>query len=146
MEITRRALIRSASILGYANLALAAPDDPLASWNDGAAKRAVVEFVRATTTQGGPTFVPPAARIVTFDQDGTTWVEHPIYTQVLFAYDRLAAIAPEHPEWKTSQPFQSVLTGDKKAMSSALESTGSSIPAHIARTTNFCHIAFLRTL
>jgi len=74
-----------------------------------------VEFVRATIRSSSQ-FVAPEDRVATFDQDGTTWVEHPIYSQVLFAYDRLAAIAPRHPEWRTTQPFQGVLTGDKDAM------------------------------
>jgi hypothetical protein len=121
MKLTRRDWIKgSAGILGYAGLASAQPHhsahDPLPSWNDGPAKHAVVDFVRTTTDKGSPKFVPLDDRIATFDQDGTTWVEHPIYSQVLFAYNRLAAIAPQHPEWKTTQPFQSVLTGDKKAM------------------------------
>jgi hypothetical protein len=120
MELTRRDLIKgSASILGYASLLSAAPrqspHDPLPSWNEGPAKHAIVDFVRATTDKGSPKFVPLEDRIPTFDQDGTTWAE-PIYSQVLFAYDRLASIATQHQEWKTTQPFQSVLTRDKKAM------------------------------
>jgi phosphoglycolate phosphatase-like HAD superfamily hydrolase len=90
--------------------------DLLPSWNDGPAKRAILEFVRATTTKGSSRFVPPAQRMAVFDQDGTTWVEHPIYSQVLFAYDRVAAIAPEHPEWKKTEPFACVLAKDEQAM------------------------------
>jgi phosphoserine phosphatase len=90
-----------------------AQDDPLPSWNDGAAKTAIMEFVRATTTEGSPDFVSPESRIATFDQDGTLWVEQPLYTQVVFALDRVKALAPEHPEWKTTQPFQAILTDDK---------------------------------
>jgi phosphoserine phosphatase len=117
MKFTRRDLIRgSAGILGYAGLASAQNRDPLPSWNDSAAKQAILEFVRATTNRGSPQFVAPADRIATFDQDGTTWVEHPIYSQVLFAFDRLVAIAPQHPDWRTTQPFQAVLTGDKEAI------------------------------
>jgi hypothetical protein len=91
--------------------------DPLPSWNDGPAKAAIVSFVRVTTDKSNPKFVPPEDRIATFDQDGTTWVEHPAYSQLLFAFDRVATLAPQHPEWKTRQPFQAVLKGDKDAMS-----------------------------
>src|SRR5881409_4086561 len=74
--------------------------DPLASWNDGPAKQAIVEFVRATTTQGSPQFVPPEERIATFDQDGTLWVEHPIYTQVTYCLERVPALVEKKPELK----------------------------------------------
>ncbi len=90
--------------------------DPLPAWNDGAAKQAIVNFVKTTTDPSSPNFVPPEERIATFDQDGTTWVEHPIYTQFIFAFERVGELAPQHPEWKTTQPFQAVLTGDKAAM------------------------------
>src|SRR5204862_8005006 len=88
--------------------------DPLASWNDGPAKQAIVEFVKATTTQGSPQFVPPEERIATFDNDGTLWCEQPMYFQMLFALDRAKALAPQHPEWKTKEPFASLLKGDLK--------------------------------
>ena len=74
-----------------------AQTDSLPSWNDGAAKKAIVEFVQATTTQGGPQFVPPAGRIATFDQDGTLWVEHPMYTQVVYCLERVAAVVKAKP-------------------------------------------------
>jgi hypothetical protein len=90
--------------------------DPLPSWNDGPAKHAIVDFVKATTDKNSPKVVPPEDRIATFDQDGTTWVEHPIYSQVLFAFDRVAEMAPQHPEWKTKMPFKAIVTGDKEAM------------------------------
>ena len=93
-----------------------AQSDPLPSWNAGAARQAILNFVRATTDPSNPSFIPPERRIATFDQDGTTWVEHPMYTQVVFAFDRVVALAPQHPEWKTTQPFQTVLSGDKAAM------------------------------
>jgi phosphoserine phosphatase len=93
-----------------------AAEDPLPSWNDGAAKTAIVEFVNAVTTTGGADFVPPADRIATFDQDGTLWVEHPLYTQAMFALDRVHELAPKHPEWKTKEPFKAVLAGDREAM------------------------------
>jgi hypothetical protein len=95
---------------------LAQAQDPLPAWNDGPAKQAIVNFVKVTTDPASPNFVPPGLRIATFDQDGTTWVEHPMYTQFIFAFERVADLAPQHPEWKTTQPFQAVLTGDKAAM------------------------------
>ncbi len=90
--------------------------DPLPSWNDGPAKKAILEFVRTTTDPSSPKFVPPEARIATFDQDGTTWVSHPMYSQMMFALGRVVALAPQHAEWKTTEPFQSVLADDKAAM------------------------------
>jgi haloacid dehalogenase-like hydrolase len=98
------------------SVASAAAADPLPSWKDGSAKRAILEFVKTTTDKNSSNFVPPEERIATFDQDGTTWVEHPIYSQVLFTFDRVVVLAPQHPEWKTKQPFQAVLAGDKEAM------------------------------
>jgi phosphoserine phosphatase len=93
-----------------------AAEDPLPSWNDGAAKQAIVKFVNAVTTTGGADYVAPADRIATFDQDGTLWVEHPVYTQAMFALDRVHELAPQHPEWKTKEPFKAVLAGNREAM------------------------------
>jgi phosphoglycolate phosphatase-like HAD superfamily hydrolase len=90
--------------------------DPLASWNDGAAKQAIVEFVKATTTQGSPQFVPPEARVATFDQDGTLWVEHPMYTQVVYCLERVPALIKTRPELKNKEPFKTVLSGNRQAM------------------------------
>jgi phosphoserine phosphatase len=95
-----------------ANIAQAA--DALPSWRDGAAKRAIVGFVVKVTKKGGPEFVPPAARIATFDNDGTLWAEQPMYFQLAFALDRVKALAPQHPEWKDKEPFASLLNGDVK--------------------------------
>jgi phosphoserine phosphatase len=86
--------------------------DALPSWNDGAAKAAIVAFVQATTDPASPQFVPEKHRIATFDQDGTLWVEHPMFTQLAFALDRLLQLAPQHPEWKSTEPFKSALTAD----------------------------------
>ena len=123
-SINRRGLFRCAvtalAILA-APMALQAQDDPLPSWNNGAAKQAILDFVVETTTEGGANFVAPEDRIATFDQDGTTWVEHPLYGQGLFALDRLAEMAPQHPEWKDTEPFKSVLTGDHAAMAKFTE-------------------------
>jgi phosphoglycolate phosphatase-like HAD superfamily hydrolase len=90
--------------------------DPLPSWNDGAARKAILEFVRVTTDKASPKYVPPAQRVVTFDQDGTLWVEHPIYTQVLYCLDRVPAVVKEKPELRDQEPFKTVLSGDRKAI------------------------------
>jgi phosphoglycolate phosphatase-like HAD superfamily hydrolase len=89
--------------------------EPLPAWSDGASKRAIVSFVQRVTTPGTPDYVPPAERIVVFDNDGTLWSEQPVYFQALFVADRVRALAPQHPEWKTKEPFASVLKGDFKA-------------------------------
>jgi phosphoglycolate phosphatase-like HAD superfamily hydrolase len=90
--------------------------DALSLWNDGAVKRSIVAFVEAVTKAGGPSFVAPAERVATFDNDGTLWAEQPLYFQLAFALDRVKALAPQHPEWKTREPFASVLRGDLKAL------------------------------
>jgi len=90
--------------------------DPLPSWNDRAPKKAIVEFVGKVTKAGGPDFVPPAERIATFDNDGTLWAEQPLYFQFLFALDRVKALAPQHPEWQTKEPFASILKGDMQSL------------------------------
>lgn len=93
--------------------------DPLSSWNDGPAKQAIVEFVKATTTQGGPQFVAPEARIATFDQDGTLWLEHPMYTQVMYCLERVPDLVKAKAELKNKPPFNTVLQllhGDSTAM------------------------------
>jgi phosphoglycolate phosphatase-like HAD superfamily hydrolase len=94
----------------------AADADPLPSWNDGAAKKAIVEFVQTTTTQGSPKFVPPAERIATFDQDGTLWVEHPMYAQAVYCLERVPAVVKAKPELANVEPFKTVLSGDREAM------------------------------
>ena len=90
--------------------------DPLPSWNDGAAKEAILRFVRATTDQSSPGFVPPEARIATFDQDGTLWVEHPIYTQVVCCLERVPVVVSRRPELANVEPFKTVLSGNREAM------------------------------
>jgi phosphoglycolate phosphatase-like HAD superfamily hydrolase len=96
--------------------AVAVAKDHLPSWNDGPTKQAITEFVRAVTEKNGKDYVEPAERIAVFDNDGTLWVEYPMYTQALFAFDRVKKLAPQHPEWKTQQPFKGVLEGDMKAV------------------------------
>ena len=90
--------------------------DTLPSWNDGPAKQAIVDFVKATTDPSSPNFVPPEARIATFDQDGTLWVEHPIYSQVVYCLDRVPALVKAKPELAEIEPFKTVLSGDREAM------------------------------
>ena len=97
-------------------LQLRAQNDPLPSWNDTAPKRAIVAFVDKVTKEGSPDFVPVSDRIATFDNDGTLWVEQPMYVQLRFALDRVKELAPQHPEWKTTQPFKGALDGDMKAV------------------------------
>jgi hypothetical protein len=87
---------------------------PLPSWNDGAAKKSIIDFVEKVTREGSPDFVPPNERIATFDNDGTLWCEKPLPVQLFFALDRVKALAPQHPEWKTKEPFASILKGDLK--------------------------------
>jgi len=89
--------------------------DPLPSWNDGATKQSIVDFVAKVTKEGSPDFVPVAERIATFDNDGTLWCEQPMYFQLIFALDRVKALAPQHPEWKNKEPFASLLKGDVKS-------------------------------
>ena len=93
-----------------------AQSDPLPSWNDGAAKKSITDFVARATTPGGEDFVAPAERIATFDNDGTLWAEQPAYFQLLFAIDRVKALAPQHPEWKDTQPYKAVLDDDLQAL------------------------------
>jgi phosphoserine phosphatase len=95
--------------------------DPLPSWNQTASKAAIVEFVGAVTDKNGKDYVEASERIAVFDNDGTLWVEQPMYTQVLFAFDRVKELAPQHPEWKTTQPFKAVLDNDVKALAASGE-------------------------
>ena len=103
----------------WAAAATGAAQQPMPSWNDGPAKTAIIDFVRNVTQQGSRNFVPPAERIATFDNDGTLWSEQPVYFQLAFALDRVKALAPQHPEWKTTQPFKAVLDGDMHALAAS---------------------------
>ena len=94
----------------------AALADPLPSWNEGTAKKAIIEFVRIVTDKSSPSYVPPDDRIATFDNDGTLWAEQPSPFQSFFAFDRVKALAPQHPEWKEKQPFKAVIENDKEAL------------------------------
>ncbi|MFZ3357535.1 MAG: HAD family hydrolase [Xanthobacteraceae bacterium] len=90
--------------------------DPLPSWSDGAAKQSITGFVARVTAPGSPDFVPVEARIATFDNDGTLWTEQPFYFELAFAFDRIKAMAPQHPEWKTKQPFKALIDKDMPAL------------------------------
>ncbi len=114
-------------LLGSVVFALAAAvaraQAPLPSWQDGPAKQAITSFVAKVTKVGSPDFVPPAERIATFDNDGTLWAEQPMYVQLAFALDRVKVLAPQHPEWKTQEPFASLLKGDtKRALAGGVQS------------------------
>src|SRR4051794_30513722 len=117
-SITRRSLgvalsaVAASGVVGLPRRSAADSAPALPSWNDGPAKRAILDFVQRVTTSGGPDFVAPEDRIATFDQAGTLWVEHPLYGQAMFALDRVRTLAPEHPEWKSRDPFAAVLSGD----------------------------------
>src|SRR5262249_34070102 len=92
-------------------------EDPLSSWNDGPTKKAIVEFVKATTEPSSPKFVPAEQRIATFDQDGTLWVEHPMYAQVMYCFDRVPAVVKAKPELADVEPFKTVMSGNREAIS-----------------------------
>ena len=124
--------------LAIGGLATAQTADPLPSWNDGKAKQSIINFVTSVTNQGSPDFVPVGERIATFDNDGTLWVEQPMYSQLLFAIDRIKVLAPEHPEWKTKEPFASLLKGDVEgALAGGMKSVGEIVMAtHAGMTTD----------
>jgi phosphoserine phosphatase len=127
LSLDRRSLLSAAAVLpliaasaGVAGRARAA-DDPLPSWNDTGPKAAIRDFVEKVTKEGSPDFVPEALRIAVFDNDGTLWVEQPMYTQLAFALDRVKQEAPSHPEWKDTQPFKAALEGDMKTLAASGE-------------------------
>src|SRR5271163_393065 len=116
MLIAATVAAASAATLSSTETKAQTPTTALALWNDGPAKQAILDFVHATTDQSSKDFVPPEDRIATFDQDGTLWVEHPNYSQAMFALDRMHAMAPQHPEWQSHEPFKAVLANDQAAM------------------------------
>jgi haloacid dehalogenase-like hydrolase len=118
--------------------------DPLPSWNEGAAKQAILDFVAEVTDRASEQFVPEADRIATFDNDGTLWVEQPLYTQLVFAFDQIKAMAPDHPEWQSQQPYAAILADDQEAMSAFSEHDVAAIVAatHAGMTTD----AFAQTV
>src|SRR5262245_36959822 len=106
--------------LAFAILLLTIPTlaqtDPLQSWNETPPKQAIVAFISKVTREGGAEYVPPPERIAVFDNDGTLWAEQPIYFQLQFVIDRVKALAPQHPEWASKEPFSSLLKGDLKGV------------------------------
>jgi hypothetical protein len=90
--------------------------DPLPSWNEGTAKKAIIDFINKTTKEGSADFIPVSDRIACFDNDGTLWSEQPLYFQFVFALDRVKTLASQHPEWKSKQPFKGLLEGDMKSV------------------------------
>ncbi|NEI96425.1 HAD family hydrolase [Rhizobium ruizarguesonis] len=103
-------------LLAAFGVAPAAAQEGLPSWSDGAAKTRIMDFIKTTTTEGGEGYVAPDDRIAVFDNDGTLWSEQPVYNQLAFVFDRIKALAPEHPEWKSREPFKSVLSGNLAAV------------------------------
>lgn len=122
VTLSRRRLL-AASMLAplVSHPSFAQPSNPLPSWNDGVAKHAIIDFVESVTRAHSSDFVPIPQRIATFDNDGTLWVEQPIYVQLAFALDRVKALAPMHPEWNDKQPFKAVLHGDMQTLAKAGE-------------------------
>nr|WP_202624064.1 HAD family hydrolase [Steroidobacter agaridevorans] len=114
---TSRSLLMAAPLVAVAAVASAA--DPLPSWNDGAPKKAIFEFVGRVTREGSADYIAPRERIAVFDNDGTLWAEQPIYFQFAFAIDRVKTLSSVHPEWRTTAPFKDVLTGDIKALAAS---------------------------
>jgi len=114
-------MLLGSGLSGLAVETAQAQTEALPSWNDGAAKKSVIEFVTRVTAEGGADFVPVEQRIATLDNDGTLWCEQPIYFQAAFAFDRMKAMAKQHPEWKTTQPFEAVLDKDVKALAASGE-------------------------
>jgi len=110
-----------ALVVGCVSICVRAQSDPLPSWNDTAPKKEILAFVAKVTAEGAPDFVPVGQRIATFDNDGTLWVEQPMYVQLAFIMDRVKQLAPQHPDWKTTQPFKGVLDGDMKAVAASGE-------------------------
>jgi hypothetical protein len=125
----RRTLVVAVSLFTLGSASIGAQATPLSSWNDGPTKRAIMTFVRTTTDRSSSQYVAPDERIATFDNDGTLWVEQPIYTQAVFALDRVGALAEEHPEWKTTEPFKSVLARDEAAIAKFSEADWEKIVA-----------------
>ncbi|GAA6131343.1 HAD family hydrolase [Halopseudomonas sabulinigri] len=116
MRFKQLGFIAALSLSALAEPGMAQTADPLPSWNDGANKTAIINFVEKVTKEGGSGYVAPPERIATFDNDGTLWAEQPLYFQLIFALDQIREQAPQHPEWSTTEPFKSVLAGDSKAV------------------------------
>ncbi len=132
-------LVATVAIVGMAmNMKTGTRSDPLATWSDDGARAAIVDFVSDVTNDDSPNYVPPNERIAVFDNDGTLWAEQPLYFQLLFAVDRIKVMAPDHPEWENTEPFQSILNGDlASALSGGTEAIMQIIAAsHSGMTTD----------
>jgi hypothetical protein len=116
MLIAMSAMVAASATLSSTETNAQTPATPLASWNDGPAKKAILDFVHVTTDPASPKFVPPAERIATTDQDGTLWVEHPMYSQVAYCLDRVPVVVKAKPELAKVEPFKTVLAGNREAM------------------------------
>jgi len=121
MNSSRKLLVLAQAACLAVAMPLAALAQELASWNDGPTKSAIIDFVKAATTDGDPGWVAPEDRIAVFDNDGTLWSEQPAYFQAFFVFDRVKEMAPAHPEWKEQQPFKGVLEGDMAAVAASGE-------------------------
>lgn len=115
-HLTRRTILALPTLVVVGSDAAAQASDPLPSWHDRPAKRAIADFVARATSRSSPDYIEPAERIATFDNDGTLWSEQPIYFQLSFVLDRIKALSPKFPQWTTTQPFQAALEGDHKAL------------------------------
>ena len=122
----RQVIATLALLLGAA---YAHAQDPLPSWNDGTAKQAIIDFVRGSTETGGANFVAPEERIATFDMDGTLWVEKPMPAQAIYCFDRVGVLAKEKPEMKNTEPFKTILSGDRAALAKLTEADMEKIAA-----------------
>ena len=123
-QVDRRTVLGAtlaAAAFGLTGRIAYAQTDPLPSWNEGSTKASIIDFVRAVTTAGSPDFVSAEQRFATFDNDGTLWIEQPMYVQLAFILDRVKALAPMHPEWKAKQPFQAALDNDVRAVGASGE-------------------------
>jgi phosphoglycolate phosphatase-like HAD superfamily hydrolase len=116
VTLCRKALAALVCVCGAVSFAQAQSPDPLPSWNDDAVKQNIIDFIMRVTTDGSPDYVAEQDRIATFDNDGTLWVEKPLYTQFVFVIDRVKAVSNEHPDWKTKEPFKSVLDGNTEKL------------------------------
>jgi len=136
--LSRKTLLVRSLLLLLLLTSTAFAADPLPSWNDTATKKGIVAFVERVTSAGSPDLVPLPERIATFDMDGTLWPEQPFYFPQVFTFDRIKALAPEHPEWRKTQPFKAVLEGDSKTLSASDERAllGLEVAAHAGITTD----------
>ncbi len=117
MNVLRHAIVLTLLLAAvFAGPPPSRADDPLPSWNNGAARQSILRFIDRITREDSPDFVPPSERIAVFDNDGTLWAEQPMYFQFLFVLDRIKALVPRHPEWRTQEPFASLLRGNVKSV------------------------------